>query len=71
MKFLKAAFSQRRKKLKNAILNNAPLLGIEDIKIALEKLPQIMIERRAETISPEELAGLSDILAEWKKQNLK
>ena len=68
MKFLKAAFSQRRKKLRNAILNNAALLGIEDIIIAIEKLPQSVIERRAETISPEELAGLSDILAAGKKR---
>jgi 16S rRNA (adenine1518-N6/adenine1519-N6)-dimethyltransferase len=69
MKFLAAAFSQRRKKLRNAILNNASFLGIEkeNIKIGLEKLPPGMIERRAETISPEELAGLSDILASYKK----
>ncbi|HEY6586498.1 MAG TPA: 16S rRNA (adenine(1518)-N(6)/adenine(1519)-N(6))-dimethyltransferase RsmA [Candidatus Methanoperedens sp.] len=64
MKFITAAFSQRRKKLKNAILNNAAFLGINDK--ALEKLPPDMIDRRAETISPEELAKLSDILFEEK-----
>ena len=64
MKFITAAFSQRRKKLKNAILNNAAFLGIDDK--ALEKLPPDMIDRRAETISPEELAKLSDILFEEK-----
>ncbi|NJD51934.1 MAG: 16S ribosomal RNA methyltransferase A [Candidatus Methanoperedens sp.] len=62
MKFITAAFSQRRKKIKNAILNNAAFLGISDK--ALEKLPPDMIDRRAETISPEELAKLSDILFE-------
>ena len=62
MKFIAAVFSQRRKKLRNAIMNNATLLGIKDIKASLEKLPGRMIERRAETISPEELAGISDIL---------
>jgi 16S rRNA (adenine1518-N6/adenine1519-N6)-dimethyltransferase len=62
MKFIKAAFSQRRKKLRNAILHNAAFLGIQHK--ALEKLPPDMIDRRAETISPEELAKLSDILFE-------
>ena len=64
MKFITAAFSQRRKKLRNAILNNAAFLGIPDE--ALEKLPPDIIDRRAETISPEELAKLSDILFEEK-----
>lgn len=60
MKFIKAAFSQRRKKLRNAILNNAAYLGIKDK--TLEKLPHDIIDRRAETISPEELAKISDLL---------
>jgi len=63
MKFIAAAFSQRRKKLRNAILNNATLLGIEDIRGAIEKLPREMIDRRAETLSAEELAQLADILS--------
>ncbi len=66
MKFITAAFSQRRKKLRNAILNNAASLGIKDLKGLLGKLPCDLIERRAETISPRELAGLSDILAGCK-----
>jgi 16S rRNA (adenine1518-N6/adenine1519-N6)-dimethyltransferase len=64
MKFITAAFSQRRKKLRNAILNNAAFLGIRGE--ALEKLPPGIIDRRAETISPGELAKLSDILFEEK-----
>ncbi|MCX9085655.1 MAG: 16S rRNA (adenine(1518)-N(6)/adenine(1519)-N(6))-dimethyltransferase RsmA [Candidatus Methanoperedens sp.] len=60
MKFITAAFSQRRKKLKNAILNNAAMLGIKES--ALENLPKNIIEQRAETISAEELAGLCDLL---------
>lgn len=60
MKFIIAAFSQRRKKLRNAILNNAAYLGIKDK--ALEKLPPDIIDRRAETVSPEELAKLSDLI---------
>jgi len=60
MKFITAAFSQRRKKLRNAILNNAAMLGIKES--ALEKLPQDIIEKRAEMLSPEELAKLCDLL---------
>jgi 16S rRNA (adenine1518-N6/adenine1519-N6)-dimethyltransferase len=60
MKFITAAFSRRRKKLKNAILNNAVMLGIKES--ALEKMPQDIIEQRAETISPQELAKLADLL---------
>lgn len=60
MKFIKSAFSHRRKKLRNNLLNNANNLGINDL--ALKKLPNDIIDRRAETISPEELAKLSDIL---------
>ncbi len=62
MRFIKAAFSQRRKKLRNAIINNAAPLGIRDIDIAIKKLPAELIERRAETIPPQELAKLADIL---------
>lgn len=62
MKFITAAFSQRRKKLRNAIINNAGLLGINDAKEAVEKLPREMLERRPETLSAEEFAQLADIL---------
>ena len=66
MKFIAAAFSQRRKKLRNAILNNAGLLGVKDIKRALEKLPADMVDKRAETIPPQDLARLADILSDEK-----
>jgi 16S rRNA (adenine1518-N6/adenine1519-N6)-dimethyltransferase len=62
MKFITAAFSQRRKKLRNAIINNAGLLGIRNVKEAVEKLPSGVLERRAETLSAEELAQLADII---------
>jgi 16S rRNA (adenine1518-N6/adenine1519-N6)-dimethyltransferase len=64
MSFIKAAFSQRRKKLRNAIINNAVPLGIRDIGIAIKKLPAELIDRRAETIPPQELAKLADILTD-------
>ncbi|MCE8424098.1 MAG: 16S ribosomal RNA methyltransferase A [Candidatus Methanoperedens sp.] len=60
MRFITAAFSQRRKKLRNAIFNNVGMLGIKES--ALEKLPRDIIEQRAETISPEEFAKLADLL---------
>lgn len=62
MDFITAAFSQRRKKLRNAISNNAGFLGLREN--ALEKLPLDIIERRAETISPEDFAKLADIMAD-------
>ncbi|MDO9097845.1 MAG: 16S rRNA (adenine(1518)-N(6)/adenine(1519)-N(6))-dimethyltransferase RsmA [Candidatus Methanoperedens sp.] len=64
MRFIRAAFSQRRKKLRNAIINNATALGIRDIGIAIKKLPAEMIDGRAENLAPEELAKLADILAD-------
>jgi len=62
MRFINAAFSQRRKKLRNAILNNAGLLGIKDREGILENLPADLIEKRAEALTPQELAGVADIL---------
>jgi 16S rRNA (adenine1518-N6/adenine1519-N6)-dimethyltransferase len=64
MKFIKAAFSQRRKKLRNAILNNANFLGISDSEI--RKLPGELLAKRAETLSPQELVYIADILSEEK-----
>lgn len=64
MKFISAAFSQRRKKLRNAIINNASLLGIKNTARALQKLPADLIDRRAETLSPQQMAMLADVLFE-------
>ncbi len=68
MKFVKAAFSQRRKKLRNVILKNTAFLGIKEND--LEKLPSKIIDQRAETISPEEFAMLADILFPGKGNNI-
>lgn len=57
MKFIKAVFSQKRKKLKNAILNNSYMLGIDDKN--LEKIPYDL-NKRPETFSPHELAEISN-----------
>jgi 16S rRNA (adenine1518-N6/adenine1519-N6)-dimethyltransferase len=64
MRFLKAVFSQRRKTIRNAILNNADLLGIGDN--ALGYIPDEILRKRAEVLSPRELAELADTLSEEK-----
>lgn len=62
MRFLTAVFSQRRKTLRNAILNNAKMLGIRDS--ALGTIPDEILKKRAEVLSPQELAALADVLCE-------
>jgi 16S rRNA (adenine1518-N6/adenine1519-N6)-dimethyltransferase len=64
MRFLTAVFSQRRKTIKNAILNNAKLLGIRHD--ALETIPDEILRKRAEVLSPRELAELADLLSDEK-----
>ncbi len=71
MKFLRAVFSQRRKKLRNAIINNASLLGIPDVARVLMILPAELIDRRAETLTPQELAEMGDALVSKIKGNSK
>ncbi len=60
MKLIKVAFSQRRKKLRNALLNNSVYLGIDETSI--RKLPGDMVERRPETLSPAEFTLLANLL---------
>jgi 16S rRNA (adenine1518-N6/adenine1519-N6)-dimethyltransferase len=62
MRFLKAVFSQRRKTIRNAILNNAALLGIDDS--ALRTFPDEILMKRAEVFSPQELAYLANTLSD-------
>lgn len=62
MDLVTAAFVQRRKRLKNAIVNGSHILGIKDAKALVGMLPQDLMERRAEQISPEEFAALSDMI---------
>ncbi|MBU3967446.1 MAG: hypothetical protein KKG76_08745, partial [Euryarchaeota archaeon] len=62
MRFLTAVFSQRRKTLRNAILNNAKMLGIRSG--ALGAIPDEILKKRAEVLSAKELAGIADVLCE-------
>ena len=64
MRFLIAVFSQRRKTIKNAILNNAGMLGIKDNAISV--ISDEILRKRAEVFSPQELAELADQLYDEK-----
>ncbi|MCL7414581.1 MAG: 16S rRNA (adenine(1518)-N(6)/adenine(1519)-N(6))-dimethyltransferase RsmA [ANME-2 cluster archaeon] len=57
---LKAVFGQRRKMLKNSITAAAPMLGIPIGNIS--RLEENVLRRRPETLTPQELAGLSNII---------
>jgi 16S rRNA (adenine1518-N6/adenine1519-N6)-dimethyltransferase len=62
MRFLTAVFSQRRKKLRNAIMKSSAMLGINSREV--NRLPVGLLEKRAEALKSEELAGLADQLLE-------
>jgi 16S rRNA (adenine1518-N6/adenine1519-N6)-dimethyltransferase len=66
MNFIKVIFSQRRKKLRNAIVNNAVLLRIDDPVRVLKKLPPDVVNKRAEALAPEMLAKLAEIITNEK-----
>ncbi|MDY6966630.1 MAG: 16S rRNA (adenine(1518)-N(6)/adenine(1519)-N(6))-dimethyltransferase RsmA, partial [Halobacteriota archaeon] len=60
--FVTAVFTQRRKKMRNAILNTAQISRIDDVKRVVSSLPEEMMDKRPEELLPEELAGLSNII---------
>lgn len=62
LNFVTAVFSQRRKKLRNAILNTNSILKIPEIKEAVARLPSDLMNKRAENLTPEELAKLANLL---------
>lgn len=55
-----AIFSQRRKKLRGALINSAHLLKIEDMDEAILSLPDDLLERRPGELTPEELAKVAN-----------
>jgi len=62
MRLVTVAFMGRRKRLRNALAKGGHVLGIANMKDAIKELPQGLLERRAEEVSPEEYAMLSDLL---------
>lgn len=67
MKLVTAAFAGRRKKLRKALLNGAHLMGLRDPQAVLAALPEDILEKRAEQVSPEEFALLANKVAERVK----
>jgi len=67
MDFVAAVFSQRRKKLRNAILNTNHLLKIPDIKEVIGRLPEDLMSKRAENLTPGELAQVANQIIDLKK----
>ncbi|HWR24658.1 MAG TPA: 16S rRNA (adenine(1518)-N(6)/adenine(1519)-N(6))-dimethyltransferase RsmA [Methanosarcina sp.] len=66
MDFVAAVFSQRRKKLRNAILNANYMLKIPSIKEVVSQLPEDLKNKRAENLAPKELAELANLIINLK-----
>jgi len=60
MKFVAAVFSQRRKKIRNAILNSNNILKIPNIRELISQLPENLVGKRAENLTPEQLAEVAN-----------
>lgn len=67
MKLVTAAFTQRRKRLRNALINGAHILGIKDVKGLVKRLPPDMMNKRAEEVSPEEYASMANEICELEE----
>ena len=59
-RLLKVVFGQRRKMLKNSITSAISVLGIPIDNIS--RLDEAILQRRPETLTPQELAELSNII---------
>jgi 16S rRNA (adenine1518-N6/adenine1519-N6)-dimethyltransferase len=70
MDFVAAVFSQRRKKLRNAIMNMNHVLKIPSIKEVVALLPEDMMSKRAENLTPDELAQVANRIIDLKKSIL-
>jgi 16S rRNA (adenine1518-N6/adenine1519-N6)-dimethyltransferase len=68
LEFVAAVFSQRRKKLRNAILNTSYMLKIPDIKEVVNQLPEDFMSKRAENLTPEELASVANMVFDLKSR---
>lgn len=59
-RLLKVVFGQRRKMLKNSITSAIPVLGIPLDNVS--RLDESILQRRPETLTPQELAHISNII---------
>ncbi len=64
--FVSAVFTQRRKRMKNAIINAAHILNMKDVKKAVNLLPKELMHKRPEQLSPEEFVVLFNLMYEAK-----
>jgi 16S rRNA (adenine1518-N6/adenine1519-N6)-dimethyltransferase len=66
LRFVKAVFTQRRKKMRNAILKTTHIhllnININDLEKKLRSLPGELMEKRAEELSPAEISYISEYL---------
>lgn len=68
LNFVTAIFSQRRKKLRNAILNTNHLLKIPNVKEVVGQLPPEFLSKRPENLEPAELAEVANRIVELKSE---
>lgn len=61
-----AVFLQRRKKLRNAIINGNHLLNVPNIKQIVAELPEEFMSKRAENLEPHELAEIANHIFKMK-----
>lgn len=66
--FVSAVFSQRRKKLRNSILNTNYMLKIPDVKEVVNRLPEDFMSKRAENLTPGELACVANMIYELRSR---
>jgi 16S rRNA (adenine1518-N6/adenine1519-N6)-dimethyltransferase len=67
-KFVTGIFTQRRKKLKGAILNASSLIGITDVNDIINKIPKDFLNLRPYELKPDEIAAISNQILELIKQ---
>ena len=67
--FVTAIFTQQRKQMKNAIINAAHMMNLSDAKNLIDLLPQDLMCKRPEQLSPEELAALSNLVYEVRHED--
>jgi len=65
--FVRALFTQRRKKLKRALIVAAKLLNTETVGKMVAKLPQDCLARRPYELAPEEIASLANDIFELRQ----
>jgi 16S rRNA (adenine1518-N6/adenine1519-N6)-dimethyltransferase len=66
-KFIRGIFTQRRKKLKGAILNASNLIGIADVHNIVNKIPKNFLNCRPYELKPDEIAEISNQILELIK----